>query len=103
MEAELPDRAELIAQSDRFTPGDAFAPTCDGLVERHLPMLAPLPGDKAHESLKIPLPPSIRSAHGALETEKRLNVASQLGGSDYRGHVGTGSEISRRESVAIRT
>ena len=45
----------------------------------------------------------VAHAHRPLEAQEVLRVLRQPGGGHDRGHVGTGRETSRSDSVAIRT
>ena len=103
VQAQLPDDAELVGQRHRLAAGDARAPPGYRLVKRHLAPLAPMPCDKAHEAVEHELGTLVGNAHRALEAQELFGIAGQFGGGDDHVIVGTGSETSRSDSVAILT
>lgn len=66
-------------------------------------MITPVLRDKIHEAIQVELGAPVDDAHRALEAQELLGIAPQFVGGHNRGHVGTGSETWRSDSVAILT
>ena len=65
--------------------------------------LAPALCDETDEPVDDELSASVAHTHCTLEAQEITPIACQPSGGHHRGHVGTGSEISRSDSVEMRT
>ncbi len=66
-------------------------------------MVAPVLGDEAREGIEDGLCAPVAHPHRMFEGQEVSRVSFERGGGHNRGHVGTGSKTSRRDSVAIVT
>src|SRR6516225_3128008 len=101
-QAKLPHDAELVAQGDGLAPGGSRAPSRNRIAKFDFAVIAPSLCDKANETGEDELSAPIGDSHRPLEAQELLRVPDQTAGSHHR-HVGTGNEMSRSVSVAIRT
>ena len=101
-QAKLPHDAELVAQGDGLAPGGSRAPSRNRIAKFDFAVIAPSLCDKADEAGEDELSAPIWDSHRPLEAQELLRVLDQTAGSHHR-HVGTGNEMSRSVSVAIRT
>ena len=103
VQAELADDAELQTYRDGLAPRDARGPAHHRFFECRLAVFTPVLRNEAHEAIEDELSAPVAHPHRALEAQEVLLVSCEPSGGHDRGHVGTGSETSRSDSVAILT